>query len=141
VVPIASRADRSTARISVLKAAREQRYTLAIAYPADRVDRHGEFMSAADLERTAWNYAANHRQVGLIHLDGTEGAGTVVESYIYRGPDWQMPTPSGPSVVVKSGDWLLGILWDRNAWRLIRTGQLNGLSMQGKAVRKRLDAA
>ena len=28
------------------------------------------------------------RRVGLMHKDGTTGAGTVVESFIYRGDPW-----------------------------------------------------
>jgi hypothetical protein len=118
----------------VVKAAGEQRYTLAVAYPADRVDLQGEYMSAAELEKAAWNYAAKYRGVGLVHVAGTEGAGIVVESYIYRGPDWSVRAPSGASVVVKSGDWLLGITWNEAAWRLIRTGRLDGMSMQGSAA-------
>lgn len=132
MVRVSSRARRE-ARVGVVKAASEQRYTLAVAYPANRVDLHGEYMSAAELERTAWEYAVNHRAVGLVHLEKTDGAGTVVESYIYRGPDWPLTAPNGTQVVVKSGDWLLGIKWNRAAWSLIRSGRLDGLSMQGIA--------
>jgi hypothetical protein len=132
--------DRSAARIGVVKAATEQRYTLAVAYPADRVDLQGEYMTAAELEKAAWAYAARYRGVGLVHVDGTDGAGTVVESYIYRGPDWTVRAPNGASVVVKSGDWLLGITWDDTAWRLIRSGRLDGMSMQGSATHTRVSA-
>ena len=110
--------DRSAARIGVVKAATEQRYTLAVAYPADRVDLQGEYMTAAELEKAAWAYAARYRGVGLVHVDGTDGA----------------------SVVVKSGDWLLGITWDDTAWRLIRSGRLDGMSMQGSATHTRVSA-
>jgi len=123
------------AATAVIKAVAEQRYTLALAYPADSLDLHGEYMSATDLEATAWAYVAKHRDVGLFHAEGTTGHGTVVESYIYRGPEWTMPLPDGTSTVIKSGDWLLGVVWDEPSWGLIRKGFIDGMSIQGLAIR------
>lgn len=123
------------AACAVIKSAAEDRYTLGLAYPADRLDAHGEFMPAREVELTAWDYVAKHRIVGLYHVDGLVGHGEVVESYIYRGPDWDVPLPDGSTYVVKSGDWMLGTRWDAAAWSLIQSGKVDGLSMQGKAIR------
>jgi hypothetical protein len=128
-------AELPTAAAVVVKAAEEQRYTLAVAYPADKLDLHGEYMSARDLEQSAWDYVAKHRSVGLWHAEGTEGHGTVVESYIYRGPDWTLTGADGSSVVVKAGDWMLGVQWDVPAWAEIKKGRIDGMSMQGRAIR------
>ncbi|MBX5477157.1 MAG: hypothetical protein IRZ18_08570 [Clostridia bacterium] len=124
-------ATEDSARYTVMKAAEEQHYTLGIAYPADRIDAHGEFTSAEELERTAWHWMAEHRLIGIQHEDGTTGHGVPVESYIYRGPDWEI---NGQTV--RAGDWLLGVVWDDTAWDLIKRGVLKGYSIQGEAERK-----
>ncbi len=124
----------------------ERRYTLALSYPANRADRSvaadgfRDFASADVLENAAWTYLKKGAKVGLLHHKGTEGRGVVVESYIYRGPDWHLVTPSGEKVMIKAGDWLLGTIWDDLAWRAIKSGKLTGMSPQAK-VRRRIPSA
>jgi hypothetical protein len=125
----------------VLKAAQPQRYVLGIAYqagPDPRIARGADggrdFFTPAELEKAAWSFLRNGPQVGLFHVDGTEGAAQVVESYIYRGPDWDL----GDGLVAKSGDWLLGAILDDRAWDLQQTGKINGWSPQGTARRRRV---
>jgi len=115
----------------VIKALQEQRYTLSVAYPANQIDAHKDFATAAQVEETAWEYAKGGRKIGLMHRKGTDGAGTVVESYIYRGPDWHIGGET-----VKAGDWLLGVIWSENAWNMIKGGAYTGLSIQGYARKK-----
>ena len=123
----------------LVKASDERRYTLTVAYPADRADAevaadgHRDFASKAAVEEAAWNYLLKSPNVGLWHADGTDGAGAVVESYVYRGPDWE--TDAG--YMVKSGDWLLGIVWEPEPWELIKAGKIGGVSMQGSAQRRK----
>ena len=124
----------------LVKASDERRYTLTVAYPADRADvavaqdGHRDFASKAAVEDAAWNYLLKSPKVGLWHADGTEGAGQVVESYVYRGPDWDV---EGSGSVVKAGDWLLGIQWEPGAWDDIKAGKIGGVSMQGSARRRK----
>lgn len=120
----------------VLKAQAEQQVTIGVAYPALRKDGHGEFAKAAELERTAWTYLAKHRTVGLWHEDGLVGQGTVVESWIHRGPDWIVDAVDGSTQVVKAGDWCMAVQWDDPSWRLIKSGLLDGYSVQGMARRR-----
>lgn len=121
----------------------ERQYTLALAYPANRADRavaadgFRDFASADVLENAAWTYLKKGAKVGLLHHKGTEGAGVVVESYIYRGPDWEVATPSGEKAMIKAGDWLIGTIWDDSAWRAIKARKLTGMSPQAK-VRRRI---
>jgi len=119
----------------------EQRYVLGIAYqagPDPRIakgaDGGRDFFTPAELEKAAWSFLRNGPQVGLFHVDGTEGAAQVVESYIYRGPDWDL----GDGLVAKSGDWLVGAILDDRAWQLHKAGRLNGWSPQGTARRRRV---
>jgi Putative phage serine protease XkdF len=124
----------------VTKSAAEQRYVLGIAYQAGPdpriakgVDGGRDYFTEAELEKAAWQFLRNGPQVGIMHIDGTEGAAEIVESYIYRGPDWDL----GDDIVVKSGDWLLGGILDERAWQLHKAGKINGWSPQGVARRRK----
>jgi hypothetical protein len=123
----------------LVKASDERRYTLTVAYPADRADvataadGHRDFASKQAVEEAAWNYLLKSPNVGLWHADGTDGAGAVVESYVYRGPDWDV---EGSGYTVKSGDWMLGIQWTPDAWEMVKAGKIGGVSMQGSAKRR-----
>lgn len=129
--------DEVTAKQELVKSVEEQRYTLSVGYPAELADvavardGHRDFASTGEIEKAAWGYLRNGGGVGLHHADGTEGAGTVVESYIYRGPDW-----TEGSQVIKAGDWLVGIVWDPATWDAIKKGTIRGTSMQGTAKRR-----
>jgi Putative phage serine protease XkdF len=135
--PAPEKWDGVTVESAVLKADSAKRYTLSVGYPADTPDKavardgHLDFANAEEVEKAAWGYLRNYREVGAMHADGTEGAGELVESYIYRGPDWQ----TGDQVV-KSGDWLIGVIWDEPTWDAIQKGELGGTSMQGGAERR-----
>jgi Putative phage serine protease XkdF len=115
----------------------EQRYVLGIAYQAGRDERitkgtdgARDYFTPAELEKAAWQFMQGPLEIGVFHADGTLGHATVTESYIYRGPDWQVG-----DVVVKSGDWLLGAVLDDIAWDLVQKGHVTGWSPQGKARR------
>jgi len=126
----------------VVKSADEQRYTLTVAYPANKpdvsvaADGHRDFASAAAVETAAWNYLRKSPKIGLWHRGGTDGAGDVVESYIWRGPDWHIEAADGSEQVVKAGDWLLGIQWNEETWPLVKSGRIGGVSPQGRAKRR-----
>lgn len=129
----------STPTKKVRKNGKEHRYTLGVAYPANKadvsraVDGYRDFASAEALEAAAWDFLRKGGRIGLHHANGTDGAGEVVESYVYRGPDWLQPDGS----VVKAGDWLVGVKWDKAAWAAIKAGRVRGLSPQGTARRRR----
>jgi hypothetical protein len=122
----------------------EQRYVLALAYQAGideriakGVDGGRDYFEPEDLERAAWSYLAKGSpQVGIGHIDGTTGAATVVESYVYRGPDWDL----GDGIVVRKGDWLVGMILEPKSWELAKAGKLAGVSPQGTARRRRVSS-
>ena len=125
----------------VVKAEDERRFTLTVAYPADKADvaqaqdGHRDFASKGAVEQAAWNYMLKSRVISLWHEDGTDGAGDVVESYVYRGPDWAIKAADGSEVMVKSGDWLLGIRWNEDTWPMVKEGRIRGVSPEGSARR------
>ena len=131
----------------VVKSQEEQRYTLTCAYPANKPDvgtaQDGfrDFAGAAAVEKAAWSYLRKSPNVGLWHQGGTDGSGEVCESYIYRGPDWTIQASDGSEQVIKSGDWLMGIIWSEDSWPLVKQGLIGGVSPQGRAKRRTPDAA
>lgn len=125
--------------------AEPQRYLLALAYQAgpDPLIKKGQdgardFFTAEELEKAAWSFMQDGgRQVGLFHgPEQTIGHFDVTESYVYRGPDWDMG-----DIVVKSGDWLIGGICDEVAWDLHERGLITGMSPQGSAMRRRVRKA
>jgi hypothetical protein len=130
-----------------MKADTPKRYTLGVAVAANQpdvavaLDGFRDFLRPDTVEASAWGYMAKSREVGIQHSDGTEGHGVVVESYIYRGPDWTLVACDGSTQVIKAGDWLLGTVWDEQTWPLIEAGILNGHSVDGKAQRAPVTAA
>jgi hypothetical protein len=130
----------------LVKSEATRRYTLTVAYPADKpdtsvaADGYRDFAGKSAVEDAAWAYLTKSPEVGLWHADGTDGAGQVVESYIYRGPDWTVKAADGSEHVVKAGDWLLGIVWSPDAWARVEAGEIGGVSMQGRAARRKPSA-
>lgn len=117
----------------------ESRFVLGLAYQAGfderlqpGLDGMVDYFSPAELEKAAWSFLdEDGQQVGLFHVDGTTGAARVVESYIYRGPDWDIN-----GTIVHAGDWLLGVICDETAWQLVKSGRITGFSPQGRAKRR-----
>jgi len=142
--PVAKRSTIDTDGVAgmVVKSEEEQRYTLTVAYPANKADvgvaQDGfrDYASANAVEKAAWTYLRKSPNVGLWHQDGTDGSGEVCESYIYRGPDWTVSAADGSQQVIKSGDWLMGIIWSESSWPLVKQGLIGGVSPQGKAKRR-----
>ncbi len=110
----------------------ERRFSLAVAYPALRKDGHGDYVTPDVLEQAAWTYLADHREVGLYHADRLVGMGTVVESTIWRCPPWTCEASDGSTQTINPGDWLLGVVWEPAPWQLIKSGRIDGMSVQGR---------
>jgi len=112
-----------------------QRFSLGLAYPAHDLDGHSEGMTADEVERVCWGYLSDGREIGLQHADGTLGHATVVENYIYRGPDWHVPGVDGAEQVIRAGDWMLGVIWDVATWPRVLAGGI-GWSIDGLGLRR-----
>lgn len=141
--PVAKAWDGETVGGVIVKADPELRQTLAVAYPADRADAavaadgHRDFASKDAVRKAAHSFLAKGGGVGMDHAEGTDGAGTTVESFLWPGPDW---TPDGSAYTVKEGDWLVKIQWSQAAWDRIKAGEIGGVSMQGRARRSKASA-
>jgi Putative phage serine protease XkdF len=113
----------------------EQRFVLGVAYragPDPRIqkglDGRRDWVSAAELEKAAWNFLRKGPRHGLFHIDGTTGHAETVESGIYRGPDWHVG-----DTTVFAGDWVMGSILDEPTWQMAKGGRITGYSPQGVA--------
>lgn len=136
--------DGESIAAQVLKSAPERRFTLCVAYPANRADvaiaadGARDFASPEAVEQAAWSYLSKGGGVGIGHRQGSDHAGQVVESYLWRGDEpWMIKAADGSTQTVHPGDWLIGVIWNPETWRLIKSGELTGVSMQGSATRRR----
>lgn len=116
----------------------EARFVLGLAYqcgPDPRIQRGADggrdYFTADELEKACWSFGRGPREVGIQHIDGTQGAATVVENFIWRAG----PTQFG-DVIVKNGDWVVGAILDEPAWELYKAGKITGFSPQGAARRR-----
>ena len=121
----------------------EDRYVLGVAHPAGwrdsigkGLDGHKDWMSAEAVEKAAWGFTAEGRQIGVNHADGTVGAATVVESYVWRFPDTVVTDTLGNSQTIRKGDWLVGAILSPDSWAAYKRGELTGWSVQGSGIRR-----
>lgn len=133
--------DGETVAGRIFKADGAQRKTWHVFYPADKadvavaMDGHRDFAGKAAVEKAAHDYLLRHRKVGLMHADGTDGSGDLVESAIHHGPDWVMKAADDSEQRVIDGDWVGAIQWDAPTWERWEKGELRGVSPQGGALR------
>jgi len=93
-----------------------------------------DYFTPRSLELAAWSFMLGGHQHGLFHADGTEGAARTVESGIYRNP---IPWVIDDDLIVRKGDWTVGVLVDDEGWALHQQGKIGGLSPQGGGKRRR----
>jgi hypothetical protein len=129
------------AACEIFKSVEESRVTVGLAYPHSRADKgvaadgHIDFAGRTAVEKACWAFTSKSRSIGIMHRDGTEGHGEVVESGIHRGPDWIIKGDDGSAKTIVDGDWVMAVRWDEPTWALIKSKRLNGLSPQGRAKR------
>lgn len=145
IAPAAKGVDESaqaSAQGTMLKADDERKVALYVGYAAMRADtalakdQHRDFATAQVIEDNAHNWLAKGAKLGLLHQQSTQDFETV-ESGIHRGPDWVMKAADGTQQVIREGDWLVAVRAKTpQAWSLIKSGALGGVSVQGRAKRR-----
>ncbi|MDR7909395.1 XkdF-like putative serine protease domain-containing protein [Bacillus velezensis] len=110
----------------IAKEADEQKLVYGIVYEPDTVDAHGDFMTAAEIEKAAHGFLKDARQIDKQH-DFHGGVGEVVESYV-APTDFEM---NGETI--KKGSWILVTKASDEVWEQIKKGEITGYSMAGTA--------
>ena len=110
----------------VLKLDEDRQVVLGAVYIPDFVDSQGDWATADEIEKAAYEFMAKGdvRAIDTNH-DMEDNGGVVVESFIARKGD--------PDFV--EGSWVLGVKLTDDLWDDVKKGELNGFSMFGKAVR------
>ncbi|KIN37607.1 XkdF-like putative serine protease domain-containing protein [Bacillus subtilis] len=108
------------------KEADEQKLVYGIVYEPDTVDAHGDFMTAAEIEKAAHGFLKDAREIDKQH-DFQGGVGAVVESYVAPA-DFEM---NGETI--KKGSWVLVTKASEEIWEEIKKGEITGYSMAGIA--------
>ena len=90
-------------------------------------DSHGEFMKADTIRRAAWDFLARaFTQNTNIEHEHDAKESVVVESFVARKGD--------PDFIADA--WVVGMhVPDPNVWALIKSGEINGFSLEGLATK------
>ncbi len=117
----------------------DQRYTLGVVYAPDVLDTDEEFAKAETIEKAAWDFMSDlQKDTGVyVDQDGLDDGhkqvrkrvGTIVESYV-APVDMEIDGET-----VTKGTWLLGVVWNEDMFKLVKSGERTGLSMYGRATR------
>ncbi|WP_258729060.1 XkdF-like putative serine protease domain-containing protein [Bacillus atrophaeus] len=104
----------------------EQKLVYGIVYEPDVPDAHGDYMTAAEIEKAAHGFLAEARNIDINH-NFQSGTGEVVESYV-APDDFQIGTR-----LIKKGSWVLVTRAADEVWEQIKAGVITGYSMAGTA--------
>lgn len=112
--------------VSIKKLDEEQQLVFGEVYAPGFPDSQGDFMTAKTIQDMAHGFLAKGlvKNIDTNHNQELSGC-YVVESFIAREDD---------SIFIP-GSWVLGVkVPDPKLWEMIKTGELNGFSLDGSAV-------
>ncbi|WP_203363077.1 XkdF-like putative serine protease domain-containing protein [Bacillus sp. REN10] len=113
-------------KLFINKEEEEQQLVYGLVYEPDVEDSHGDFMTAAEIEKAAHGFMKDARNIDKQH-DFNAGVGEVVESYIAPA-DFTI----GEQTITK-GSWVLVTKASDEIWEEIKKGAITGYSMAGTA--------
>jgi len=134
--------SKSIGSYEVSKAEDAKRYTLGAMYIPDRLDAHGEWTDAEELQRAVWDYVrTDDRRIRLQHnRDIVAGEWVEVMAFPYE-LTVPIKTPSGIEVnhTYPPNTVFLGVIWEPWAWEKVQNGEILGYSIGGRAERLYVD--
>lgn len=105
----------------------DEHIVCGIIYEPDTVDAQGDEASEEDIRKAAYDFMENCRTFKLLHK-GKSIDVAILESYI---------APQELTIAkqtIKKGSWVMTLrVNDLKIWKLIKSGELAGFSMAGKA--------
>lgn len=122
----------------LIKAATEERFTLAPWYIPDKYDAQNEWTDARELQKALWDYVkSGDRTIRLQHNKEVR-AGEWVEAMTLPH-SWTTPMTKAngttTEITYPAGTVLLGVIWDDWAWDMVKNGEITGFSIGGSAER------
>jgi hypothetical protein len=134
--------SKSIGNYEVSKAEGDKRYTLGAMYIPDRLDAHGEWTSAEELQRAVWDYVrTDDRRIRLQHnRDIVAGEWVEVMAFPYElTVPIQTLTGVETNHTYPKNTVFLGVIWEPWAWEKVQNGEILGYSIGGKAERLYVD--
>lgn len=110
----------------IVKEDESQQIVYGIVYEPDVEDAHGDFMTAAEIEKAAHIFMKEYQNIDKQH-DFESEVGKVIESYIAPA-DFEI----GGQQVTK-GSWVMAVKVEDEMWGLIQKGEFTGFSLAGMA--------
>ena len=113
-------------QVPILKTDDERHVVYGIVYAPDDVDTQGDYATAKEIEKAAYNFMAAAR---IYHVDTDHSfenvPAFVAESWLTKPPDSLFPDEP-------AGAWAVGIkIEDPNLWQAIKSGKYRALSFAG----------
>ncbi len=113
-----------------LHKAADEHYTLCVVLAPEEEDAQKDIYSADEIRQAAHKFMERFQNVGFMHQKLINKRAAIVESYI-APVDFKL---DGEKVV--KGTWLLAHhVFDNELWKMIKSGEITGLSIGGSAVR------
>ena len=133
-----TRIDPLVEKARFIKAASEERFTLAPWYIPNKYDAQEEWTDARELQKALWDYVRNgDRDIRLQHNTSIR-AGEWVE-VMTLPHEWTTPVKkangSQGSITYPAGTVLMGVVWEPWAWEMVKKGEITGFSIGGSAER------
>jgi hypothetical protein len=124
----ASVADWVRDEVSIKKLDDEEQVVFGEVYAPGFPDSQGDFMTPEEIKKMAYNFLRKGlvSNIDVNHSQLPSGS-YVVESFIAR-PDDTIFIPES---------WVLGVkVPDQGVWKMVKSGELNGFSLDGMGIRK-----
>lgn len=114
--------------VQIVKSVNEElkQATFVVMAP-NEVDLHGDIVSEEEVRKACYNFNKHSNQANLFHITKT-ATFEFAESYV-APVDFVLG-----DVLVQKGTWLATVqVLDDNLWNLVKSGEVNGLSVSALA--------
>ena len=128
---------------SFVKAEGEDRFTLGPLYVPDFMDAHGEWTDAEELQQAVWGWVKSGDRRIFFQHDREVVAGEWLE--VMTMPQaWTVNMTDAAGNVIGEVTYppntvFLGVQWNEDAWRDVKSGLLRGYSIGGFSDRMMAD--
>jgi len=126
-----------------VRKADEKRFTLGPLYVPDFMDAHGEWTDAEELQNGVWHWVRlGDRRIFLQHDTEVEAGEWVEVMTMPQAWTVDMIDADGETigqVTYPPNTVFLGVVWNEEAWELVKAGQLRGYSIGGFSDRMYAD--
>ena len=126
---------KSLSKAFFLKKQAEKRFTLGPLYVPDFMDAHGEWTDAEELQAGVWHWVrSGDRRIFLQHDRDIEAGEWVEVMTMPQAWTVQMMDAQGNpigEVTYPPNTTFLGVIWNEEAWEMVKAGQLRGYSIGG----------